>query len=217
MRNAKRQRHRLNKKHEELSAAFEQLTATEEELRQNYDELAKSEHRLLESEHKVRASEAFLKCVISDVREGITALDTDLRYILWNPFMEELTGIPAADVIGKRLTERFPSLQDTDLPGLLGCALAGEITETPDIPLDLSIKKKRIWVRGIASPLYDPDGKITGVITVVQDITARKEMELALLATAGNSGRARRITRMFLKRKTIPSALSIQRPWRSST
>jgi len=175
----------LKKKHEELSAAFEQLTATEEELRQNYDELAKSEHRLLVSEHKVRASEAFLKCVITDVREGITALDTNLRYILWNPFMEELTGIPAADVIGKRLTERFPSLRDTDLPGLLKHALAGEIAETPDIPLDLSIKKKRIWVRGIASPLYDPDGKITGVIAVVQDITARKEMELAPLATAG--------------------------------
>jgi len=173
----------LKKKHEELYAAFEQLTATEEELRQNYDELAKSERRLLESEHKVRASETFLKCVISDVREGITALDTDLRYILWNPFMEELTGIPAADVMGKRLTERFPSLNDTDLPRQLKRVLAGEVVETPDIPLDLNIKKKRIWVRYIGAPLYDPDGKITGVIGVVQDITARKEMELALLAT----------------------------------
>jgi PAS domain S-box-containing protein len=173
----------LKKKHEELHAAFEQLTATEEELRQNYNNLAKNERRLAETEHMVRASEAFLKCVIADVREGITALDTNLRYILWNPFMEELTGIPAADVIGKPLTELFPIFHDTEIPGKLECVLAGETMETSDIPLDLKLKKKRIWVRYIGSPLYDPDGTIIGVIGVVQDITVRKETELALLAT----------------------------------
>jgi len=173
----------LKKKHEELHAAFEQLTATEEELRQNYNELAISEHRLAETEHKVRASEAFLNCVITDVREGITAFDADLRYILWNPFMEELTGIPAADVLGKHLTELFPFFHDTEIPGNLERALAGEMVEISDIPLDLNIKKKRIWVRYVGSPLYDPDGTITGVIGVVQDITTRKEAELALLAT----------------------------------
>jgi PAS domain S-box-containing protein len=173
----------LKKKHEELHAAFEQLTATEEELRQNYNNLAKNERRLAETEHMVKASEAFLKCVIADVREGITALDTNLRYILWNPFMEELTGIPAADVIGKPLTELFPIFHDTEIPGKLERVLAGETMETPDIPLDLKLKKKRIWVRYIGSPLYDPDGTIIGVIGVVQDITARKETELALLAT----------------------------------
>ena len=173
----------LKKKHEELHAAFEQLTATEEELRQNYNELALSERRLAETEHKVRASEAFLKCVITDVREGITAFDADLRYILWNPFMEELTGIPAADVLGKHLTELFPFFHDTEIPGNFERALAGEMVEISDISLDLNIKKKRIWVRYVGSPLYDSDGTITGVIGVVQDITTRKVAELALLAT----------------------------------
>ena len=173
----------LRGKHEELHAAFEQLTATEEELRLNYNELAKSERRLAETERKVRASEAFLNCVITDVREGITALDTNLRYILWNPYMEELTGIPAAYVMGKHLAELFPAFNDPETLGQLEHALAGKMVETRDIPLDLHIKKKRIWVRYIGAPLYDPDGTVKGVIGVVQDITARKEAELSLLAT----------------------------------
>ena len=176
---------KLHKKHEELSAAFEQLTAAEEELRQNYNELAGSERRLAESERLIRASEAFLRCVITDAQEGITAYDTDLRFTLWNPFMEELTGIPEGDVVGKRLEVWFPQFNDIGFPENLRRVLAGETIETPDVQIGLSIKKKKVWLRCVASPLYDQDGTITGVIGVVQDMTARKEAELALLATTG--------------------------------
>jgi PAS domain S-box-containing protein len=173
----------LKKNHEELYAAFEQLTATEEELRQNYNELAKSERRLAEAEHTVRASEAFLKCVITDVREGIVAFDSGLHVTLWNPFMEELTGIPSGDVVGNQLGACFEVLKETEIPRTLERALAGEMVETPDIPLSLSIRKKnKIWVRGIASPLRSHDGTVMGVIAVVQDISARKDTELALQA-----------------------------------
>jgi len=104
----KRAEEELKKKHEELNAAFEQLTATEEELRQNYNELAGSEHRLAESERLIRASEAYLKCIISDAREGLTAYDTDLRFTLWNPYMEELTGIPGIGGRGKTPRRTVP-------------------------------------------------------------------------------------------------------------
>jgi len=178
----KRAEEELKKKHEEIHAAFEQLTATEEELRQNYNELAMGEQRLMESERLIRASEAYLRCVISDVREGITAYDTDLRFTLWNLYMEELTGIPGADVVGKRLEERFPEFKDTRFPGDLMRVLAGETLDSGDVHIELSVKKKKIWIRCIASPLFDHEGRITGVIGIVQDTTRRKEAELALVA-----------------------------------
>ncbi|MDD1701772.1 MAG: PAS domain S-box protein [Methanoregula sp.] len=170
----------LKEKHQELHAAFGQLTATEEELRQNYNELARSERRIAETESRIRASEAFLKCVIADVREGISVFGTDLKYTLWNPFLEELTGIPESEVIGKHLEEKFPIFKGTEYPTRLKDVLSGETIESPDIPIDLTLKKKKIWIRCIASPLYDYNGKIFGVIVLVQDITVRKEMELAL-------------------------------------
>ena len=197
----------LNKKHEELNAAFEQLTATEEELRQNYAELANSERRLSESERLIRASEAFLRCVITDAQEGITAYDTHLRFTLWNPFMEELTGIPEGDVVGKHLEERFPQFNALGFPENLRRALHGETIESPDAPVELSIKKRTVWLRCIASPLYDPDGKITGVIGIVQDMTARKEAELALLATTGTLKESEEKYRNVFEAKNDPLLL----------
>jgi len=197
----------IRKKHEDLHAAFEQLTATEEELRQNYDELAKSERRLMESERRALASEAFLKCVITDVREGITALDTGLRYTLWNPFMEELTGIPASQVLGKHLFELFPHFADAEIRRGVESALEGKIIETPDMPLDLQRKKKRIWVRFIGAPLYTPDGTVSGIIGVVQDITSRKEAELALLATTGQLRESEEKYRNVFEAKNNPLLL----------
>jgi PAS domain S-box-containing protein len=174
---------KLRKKHDELQVAFEQLTATEEEMRQNYDELSRSERRLAESDRLIRDSEAFLRCVITDAQEGITAYDTDLRFTLWNSYMEELTGIPGGDVVGKRLEERFFQFNALGFPEKLKEVLAGGTFESPDVLVELSIKKKKVWLRCIASPLFDHEGHRTGVIGIVQDITARKEAELALLAT----------------------------------
>jgi PAS domain S-box-containing protein len=199
----------LKKKHEELYAAFEQLTATEEELRQNYNELASSERRLAESEQKIRASEAFLKCVISDVREGIVAFDSDLRVTLWNPFMEELTGIHSGEVVGKDLGTCFPLLENTDILLTVERALAGDLGETTDIQLNLSIKRKdKIWVRGIASPLKGHDGAIIGVIGVVQDITARKDAELALLSTTRELHESEKKYRNVFEAKNDPLILA---------
>jgi PAS domain S-box-containing protein len=197
----------LNKKHEELNAAFEQLTATEEDLRQNYNELAMSERRLAESERQIRVSEAFLQCVITDAQEGITAYDTNLRFTLWNPFMEELTGIPRGDVVGKRLEERFPKFNDLGFPENLRRVLEGETLESPDALVELSIKKRTVWLRCIASPLYDPDGKITGVIGIVQDMTARKEAELALIAATGELKESEEKYRNVFEAKNDPLLL----------
>lgn len=197
----------LKKKHEELHAAFEQLTATEEELRQNYNELAMGERRIVESERLIRASEAYLRCVISDVREGITAYDTDLRFTLWNLYMEELTGIPGADVVGKRLEERFPAFKDTRYPGDLERVLAGETLDSGDILIDISAKKKKAWIRCIASPLFNHEGHITGVIGIVQDTTRRKEAELALEATAAALKESEEKYRSIFEAKNNPLVL----------
>ncbi len=173
----------LRKKHEELHAAFQQLSATEEELRQNYEELAKSQKQFVESEQKVRASEVFLSRVINDAREGITAYDRELRYILWNKFMENRTGIPAAEVLGNRGVEMFPFLKETGADRLQERALSGETVESSDFFFHIPQSGKEGWARVIYSPLYDTDGTILGVISIVQDITARKVMEQALQNT----------------------------------
>jgi len=199
----------LKKKHDELSAAFEQLTATEEEVRQNYNELVISEQRRAEIERMVRDSEEFLKQVITDVHEGIIAFDTCLRITLWNPFMEEITGFAPGDVIGKKLDECFPLAEDTEIPHTLERALSGETIETADIPVNLGIKKKSsIWVHGIASPLTSHQGDIIGVIAVLQDISGRKNAELALISTTRELHESEEKYRNIFEAKNDPLILA---------
>lgn len=33
---------------------------------------------------------------------GVIVFDSELRYVVWNPFMEQFMGVSARDVIGKR-------------------------------------------------------------------------------------------------------------------
>lgn len=39
---------------------------------------------------------------------GVIVFDSELRYVVWNPFMEQFMGVSARDVIGKRTIDVFP-------------------------------------------------------------------------------------------------------------
>jgi PAS domain S-box-containing protein len=171
------------RKQAELHSAFEKLATTQEELLLNYRDLTQTQQQLIESERKLRTQEAFLKCVISDAREGIVAYDCELRYILWNRFMENLTGMPATEVLGKGAIEMFPRLKLAGADHLLERALAGETVESSDFSLLVPRSGKQNWVKVIYSPLTDTNGGVFGVIGIVQDTTARKVMEYALQTT----------------------------------
>src|SRR5262249_3642308 len=61
----------------------------------------------------------FTRQIIANAREGIIVYDRKLRYQLWNPFMEELSGLPAAEVVGQHPLELFPFLREQGMDVLL--------------------------------------------------------------------------------------------------
>lgn len=46
--------------------------------------------------------------IVQSAIVGVVVVDRDLRGLLWNRFMESLTGIPAADVLGRPLLDVLP-------------------------------------------------------------------------------------------------------------
>jgi len=48
------------------------------------------------AEQALREARQFSEQIITSANEGIAVYDRELRYVTWNPFMEELTGIAAA-------------------------------------------------------------------------------------------------------------------------
>ncbi len=136
-----------------------------------------SEQRIDELEEALRFSEHFTRTIISSVGEGIIVYDRELRYKLWNSFMEDLTGMPAEEVLGKHALEVFPHLREQGIDRLLKRALEGETVYSSDTPYYVAKSQKKGWVQGLYAPHITPEGEIIGVVATVRDQTERKQAE----------------------------------------
>jgi len=150
-------------------------------------ELSKAEHDRLESEERLRQ-------IIDFLPDATFAIDTEGKVIAWNRAMERMTGVPAGDILEKGnfeyaipfYHERRPILIDLVLgeyPGIEakyptfrreGRKFYAEIT----IPHLRQGKGAALWFT--ASPLYDTQGRITGAIESIRDITEKKRAAEAL-------------------------------------
>jgi two-component system sensor histidine kinase/response regulator len=132
------------------------------------------------AEQALRELEHFSTTVISSVGEGVIVYDRNLRYRSWNRFMEQLTGLGSAKVLGRYAPDVFPHLAETGIEDLLRRALAGETVTSPDTLYRVPQTGKAGWVVGTYSPLTSPEGEILGVVGLVRDITDRKKAEEAV-------------------------------------
>jgi PAS domain S-box-containing protein len=173
----------LVKRHKDLYHALGKLKATEDDLLENIGKISQSSQRATEHDLGSVHSEGFSRRVIMEAHEGIIVFNSNLRCILWNDFMEQMTGKPASEVLGERALDMFPALKGSDAPLLLLQALSGEMVESSDITFHIPMSGKQVWVRLLFSALHDSSGNIMGIIGIVQDSTARKVMEYALQST----------------------------------
>jgi len=104
--------------------------------------------KAVRAEHAFRESHQFATEIIENAGEGIVVYDTQLRYVLFNRFMEELTGLRAADVVGRSAPEVFPHIREQHVDELLQRALAGEQVSSPDIFYYVPNSDRRGWVSG---------------------------------------------------------------------
>jgi PAS domain S-box-containing protein len=129
--------------------------------------------------------------ILNFLPDATFAIDTRGEVIAWNKAIEDMTGIPAADMLRKRdyeyaipfYRERRPML--IDLIDETDDTLAkkyytniqnvGNVLIAETIPIKLRGNMVVLW--GKASPLYDNKGKIIGAIETIRDITERKQAE----------------------------------------
>ncbi|GGO89577.1 SpoIIE family protein phosphatase [Wenjunlia tyrosinilytica] len=127
---------------------------------------------------------------------GLAVVDTDLRYVLVNPALERINGLPAAEHLGRGVGEAVPFLDveaieaatrhvlETGQP-LLDQYAVGRTPADPQIEHAWSVSYFR---------LEDTSGRVLGVATSVIDVTERHKataemtrarQRLALIADAG--------------------------------
>ena len=135
----------------------------------------------LQAEEALRESEEFGVQVISSIQEGLVVFDLELRYQVWNQFMEQITGVTADKVIGRHPDEIFPYMRERGIMAGLELSLAGQSVVHPDGMYQRPNGDEQ-WIATRTAPLRDAHGGVVGVIATVQDITLRKQSAAALEA-----------------------------------
>jgi two-component system, cell cycle sensor histidine kinase and response regulator CckA len=134
-----------------------------------------TERRL--SQEALRDSSEFCRQIISGAEEGVVVYGTDLRYQVWNPFMEQFTGCCAREVLGGQPLELFPFLEAAGVLDSLKKALLGENSRILEFTYFSPYKQRICWVSHTFTALRNARGDIIGVIGIVRDITDLKEVE----------------------------------------
>lgn len=123
-----------------------------------------------QAENMLRSANEIGAQVIRSVQEGIAVLDRDLRFRVWNPFMERLTGMAQATVAGRHLLEVFPSFEGDDRLGLIEDALRGRPSRAKVMHLPRECgRPEQVATEYI--PLRMADDSVEGVIVKVRDVT----------------------------------------------
>jgi PAS domain S-box-containing protein len=135
-----------------------------------------TEHK--KNEGALRQAIQFNQEIMEGAAEGIIVYDPELRYQLWNPYMERLTGKRAEEVLGKVATDVFPRLIPSGFEAALKRALQGEVIQVPDalIPKH-SAEGQDVWESCTFAPHRDAQDRIVGIIGLVRNITERHSAE----------------------------------------
>lgn len=133
--------------------------------------------RSLEIQERLRESEERLKQIIASAREGIIVYGPDMRYQVWNLYMEQMSGYTAEEVLGKHPLELFPMLKVSGVIERVERVLAGESVDDIEFWFELPDKGRYGWNSDTCGPLKNADGEIIGAIGTVRDITEHKRTE----------------------------------------
>lgn len=142
--------------------------------------------------------ERVLQGIVESLSTGLIVFDLELRYVLWNPFMERLSGLESHQVLGRHPSELFPHITEHGIDELLERALGGETVESDDVPFFVPATGRAGWIVGKYLPYRDRDGRIAGVVALVRDVTDRKRTEAALAASERDLALHNAVAEIFL-------------------
>jgi len=140
--------------------------------------------KIIENENKLKLTEQaliesaqFNKQIITSVKEGIIVYDRNLIYQVWNPFMENISGLPASEVIGKFPTDLFPFLIKSGYLEKLRKTILEKNISKIELQFQFPVTGKSGWFSYLIAPMVNTVGEVIGAITTVRDITEQLQAE----------------------------------------
>ena len=128
-------------------------------------------------ERKIRENERFLQAVFDGIQDGISVLDKDLNVVRVNHAIEDWYE-HAMPLAGKKCFAAYHLRSEPCRVCPTINALNSGTPHMEEVPLT-GPDGVRGWLELYAFPMYDEEGRITGAIEYVRNITERKQAEAA--------------------------------------
>jgi len=118
----------------------------------------------------------FSENILESLNDGLAVVNRDDRIVRWNRRLEELYGVRHEEAVTRRLDEIFEPgflevLRSARRESAEGSALYRVPLTTRQEPV------RRLLVNLATTPLRDSDGAIAGTIVIIEDISARVQLE----------------------------------------
>jgi len=155
--------------------------------RENLERLVQERTYELEDAHDTLAK------IIDGSPVPTLVLDADHRITHWNEACEKIIGVRASEIVGTK--DQWKAFYPTRRPIMADLVITGEMSQIQALYSNKYRQSKLVqggyeaedffpmfnrWLFFTAAPLHDKHGKIIGAIETLQDITERKQAEIAL-------------------------------------
>jgi PAS domain S-box-containing protein len=159
----------------QLSEAFNKMAADLQDTTVSRDLLVKEIEQRKLAEEELRETSEALQALVQSSPVAIIVLDADGHVKLWNPAAQSVFGWSEEEVMGHPLPyvpeaklDEHQALRERVLRGDAFTEVEVRRIRKDSSPIDLSVS---------TAPLRDAGGRVTGIMSVNIDITARKRSE----------------------------------------
>jgi len=151
-----------------LNASVNERKQTEAKLRDLSNELEK---RVAERTDELKDRHRFIETLFDSVEDLMAVIDKEGNYISVNKKVEEVYNIKKKDIIGKNISEVFPSIRSSEMPENLKTALGGQTVH--NIAYQSPVTGR--YYENFYIPLRNEKLEVYGVLIIGHDSTAIME------------------------------------------
>jgi len=149
-------------------------------LRRAEAQLALRTQELHDLNERLRRERHLSELIVENTADGIIVVDTELRYVVWNPAMERINGKFSHEVLGKTVFEDTPRFIDHPVGHAWQKAVSGERAEIRDFRFFSTSRGAEVIYDADFAPLRDQEGLVIGAVCVLRETTDRRRVEEVL-------------------------------------